>query len=102
MSQQFSEKELRQRIAADLRALYPKQFNFSREATGEIISSSAGHIANMESKMTPMLQSCPQGRKRIYQFPDIVDFLVEQRLLEQNRHGRKTKASRIEASGGVA
>lgn len=101
MSQQFSEKELRQLIAENLRALYPKQFNFSREETGEIINSSSGHIANLESKMTPMLQSCPQGRKRIYQFPDIVDFLVKQRLLEQNRRGRKTKASRIEAKGGV-
>ena len=92
--------KIREQIASDLRASFPGKFNLDRRETGMVVGVSERHLSNMESAGTPVLQSLRVGRKVVYQFPDVVDFLVSQRIATMKpRRGRPTKASKI--AGGV-
>ncbi len=95
MNQKFSAAELRSRISAELRVAFPDQINFDRATAAKIVGVSRGHLSNCELAGKPLLPIVRIGRKPLVQFPDMVDFLVAQRLKTQTRCGPRTKAERL-------
>ncbi len=100
MQNKYSETTLRARIEEDLRAVFPTQLQFDFCQAAKIIGCSVGHISNCESFKKPLFPSVRLGRKRLVQFHDIVDFLVNQRLRAQIKRGAPTKAERLMREGG--
>lgn len=81
-------------------AIFPGQYNFTREETAKIIGCTAGHLRNMESAKTPLLPSVSLGRKKYYQLPDLISFLANQKTEKRKlRRGARSKQERIEAKG---
>lgn len=103
--QKINEKQIRERVAADLRAAFPETFNFSRKQFANIAGLTEGHISNLEVKKSPIVRPVREGRKILYPFPDVADYLAKQRLETIKRGaGRPTKAEQISArqAGGEA
>jgi hypothetical protein len=102
VTKKFTERELRNRIAEDLRAVFPAQLQLDFAQAAKIIGVSAGHISNKESMGCPLFPSVRVGRKRLVQAHDLVDFLVIQRLKAQVKRGPRTKAERLVGQEGGA
>lgn len=90
--------EIQNRIRDELAASHPGIFNFDRRTVAQIVGCSVGHLANLEAMGSPLITSVKVGKKPLYQLPDIIDFLVNQRIgAKPRRRGPRTKAERMQA-----
>lgn len=88
--------QLRARIRAELRSVFPTQFNLTRKELSALSGVSEGHISNCESiYKKPLVTPVYEGRKPLYPIPDVIDYLVSQRVKTMKKRGAGTKASRI-------
>lgn len=72
-------------------------FNFDRKTVAQIIGCSSEHLANLEAKGCPLIVCVKVGKKTLYQLPDVVDFLVNQRAsASPRRRGPRTNAERMQ------
>src|SRR5574340_649365 len=84
--------QIQHRIRDELAMFYPGIFNFDRKTVAQIIGCSSGHLANLETKGCPLIACVKVGKKTLYQLPDVVDFLVNQRAdVNPRRRGPRTK-----------
>jgi hypothetical protein len=96
----MDQNQIQSRIRDAVVKNYPGVFNFSREQVAQLVGCSAGHLANLESKGSPLIPCVKLGKKPLYQLPDIVDFLMQQRgVASLRRRGPRTKADRMTAAG---
>lgn len=95
--------ELHEKIRDEIRRVHPNKFNLNRKEFAELAGVTAGHISNCETVYKrPLVTPVFEGSKVLYPIPDIVDYLVAQRLKSiKPKLGACTKASRIEAKWGV-
>lgn len=92
--------QIRHRIRDELLACYPGTFNFDRKTVAQIIGCTSGHLANLEVKGCPLIVSVKIGKKPLYQLPDVIDFLADQKIGSMpRRRGSRTKAARMIAEG---
>lgn len=92
----MDQKQIQRRIRDELVASHPGVFNFDRKTVAQIVGCTAGHLANLEAKGSPLIACVRVGKKPLYQLPDVVDFLVKQRkVTTPRRRGPRTKAERM-------
>jgi len=87
--------QLQHRIRDELAMSYPGLFNFDRKMLAQIVGCTTGHLANLEAKGCPLIACVRVGKKPLYQLPDVIDFLVNQRIGAMPRRGPRTKAERM-------
>lgn len=91
-------KEIRAQIENELRTRFPNTFNFDRKRAAGIVGCVPGHLSNCEVKGKPLIIPAPLGRKVVYPFNNVVNYLTEQQSQSlKPRRGARSKAERIAA-----
>ncbi len=100
---QDNTKQIRALICDAIRTIHPDKFNLNRKEFATLVGVTVGHISNCEViYKRPLVLPVYEGSKVLYPMTDVIDYLVNQRLKTlKAKRGAPTKASRIDAKGGV-